>query len=193
MRIYVNIVVINIRPLKANAEFINVLRTSPKTEAINSAKKALSLAKGTIGTAEIREHLAINTYQLSSQPEVLQEPEVLTMYRFAVEEMEKQVGENSDSYLKIKQNILLAQLYGMLAIYGGSLDALRLSVEQYNKAVLVSGDGDFACLVNFLVEKKRLEMLLSPNHTKASVLLRRAVPNNIVFLERFRSRLEYTK
>lgn len=61
----------------------------------------------------------------------------------------------------------------------------------YDKAVLVTGDGDFACLVNFLKEKKQLEVLLSPNHKKASVLLRKAVPNNIVFLERFRSRLEY--
>jgi len=65
--------------------------------------------------------------------------------------------------------------------------------EQYDKAVLVSGDGDFACLVTFLVEKKRLEVVLSPSHKKASVLLRKAVPESIVFLERFRSRLEYHK
>lgn len=63
----------------------------------------------------------------------------------------------------------------------------------YDKAVLVTGDGDFACLVNFLNEKKWFEILLSPGHKKASVLLRRAVPNSIVFLERFRSRLEYDK
>jgi len=65
--------------------------------------------------------------------------------------------------------------------------------EQYDKAVLVSGDGDFACLVTFLVEKKRLEVVLSPSHKKASVLLRKAVSESIVFLERFRSRLEYHK
>ena len=63
----------------------------------------------------------------------------------------------------------------------------------YDEAVLVSGDGDFACLVTFLVEKKRLEVVLSPSHKKASVLLRKAVPESIVFLERFRSRLEYHK
>jgi uncharacterized LabA/DUF88 family protein len=65
--------------------------------------------------------------------------------------------------------------------------------EHYDKAVLVSGDGDFACLVNFLVEKKQLRVVLSPSHKKASVLLRRAAPNNIVFMERFRGRLEYHK
>ena len=63
----------------------------------------------------------------------------------------------------------------------------------YDKAVLITGDGDFACLVNFLQEKNRLRALLSPNHKKASVLLRKAVPNSIFFLERFRNKLEYRK
>lgn len=63
----------------------------------------------------------------------------------------------------------------------------------YDKAVIVSGDGDFACLVNFLKEKECLKVLLSPNHRKASVLLRKAVPNSIVFLERFQTKLEYKK
>lgn len=63
----------------------------------------------------------------------------------------------------------------------------------YDNAVIISGDGDFACLVNFLKEKKRLKVVLSPNHRKASVLLRKVVPNNIVFLDRFRNRLEYKK
>jgi uncharacterized LabA/DUF88 family protein len=61
----------------------------------------------------------------------------------------------------------------------------------YDQAVIVSGDGDFACLVNFLKEKKRLKVLLSPNSKKASVLLRRTVPESIVFLERFQDRLGY--
>lgn len=61
----------------------------------------------------------------------------------------------------------------------------------YDKAVVVSGDGDFTCLVNFLKEKESLKIVLSPNHRKASVLLRKAVPDSIVFLERFRSKIEF--
>ncbi len=61
----------------------------------------------------------------------------------------------------------------------------------YDKAIIVSGDGDFACLVTFLQEKYRFETLLCPNHKKASVLLRQAVSGNIYFIERFRERLEY--
>jgi len=63
----------------------------------------------------------------------------------------------------------------------------------FNKAVLVTGDGDFACLVNFLKDRKRFEIVLSPNSQKASILLKKAAPENIVFLERFKNRLEYTK
>jgi len=63
----------------------------------------------------------------------------------------------------------------------------------YEKAVIVSGDGDFACLVTFLQEKERFETLLCPNHKKASVLLRQAVSGNIFFVERFRDRLELRK
>ena len=61
----------------------------------------------------------------------------------------------------------------------------------YDRAILITGDGDFACLVNFLNDRQRLEIVLSPSHKKASVLLRKAVPNAIAFLERFKERLEY--
>lgn len=65
--------------------------------------------------------------------------------------------------------------------------------QHYEKAIIVTGDGDFACLINFLSQRNRLRAVLSPNHKKASVLLRKAAPNNILFLERFRNMLEYKK
>lgn len=63
--------------------------------------------------------------------------------------------------------------------------------KQYDKAILVTGDGDFTCLAKFLNERNKLKVVLSPNHKKASVLLRRAVPDKLLFLERFRDRFEY--
>ena len=63
----------------------------------------------------------------------------------------------------------------------------------YNNAIIVSGDGDFACLIKFLKEKKRFGVVISPNHKKASVLLRKVAPNNILFLDRFEERLKYKK
>ena len=65
--------------------------------------------------------------------------------------------------------------------------------QNYEKAVIITGDGDFTCLVNFLNERNRLKTTLSPNHKKASILLRKAVPDKILFLDRFKDRLEYRK
>ncbi len=63
----------------------------------------------------------------------------------------------------------------------------------YDSAVIVTGDGDFACLVKFLKEKAKFRVVLSPNYKKASVLLRKTAPDNIVFLDRFENRLKYDK
>lgn len=41
----------------------------------------------------------------------------------------------------------------------------------YHKAVIVTGDGDFYCLINHFVEKK-LEAVLIPNRLKFSALLK---------------------
>lgn len=59
----------------------------------------------------------------------------------------------------------------------GNCDAelvLQAMVEypNYDRAVIVTGDGDFHCLVNYLVEKAKLEALLIPNRLKYSALLK---------------------
>jgi uncharacterized LabA/DUF88 family protein len=61
--------------------------------------------------------------------------------------------------------------------------------QKFKQAVIVTGDGDFACLVSFLNAKQGLQVVLSPNHKKCSRLLTRAgVP--ITFLEEFRLMLQ---
>ena len=60
--------------------------------------------------------------------------------------------------------------------------------KRYEKAVIVSSDGDYACLVEFLKNRKAFEVLLSP-HDKSSFLLRKLdIP--IVYLSTQRSNLE---
>ena len=45
---------------------------------------------------------------------------------------------------------------------------------KYNKAVIVSSDGDYVPLVKFLMEKEKLEVILSPHETqRCSILLKR--------------------
>jgi uncharacterized LabA/DUF88 family protein len=44
----------------------------------------------------------------------------------------------------------------------------------FEKAILVSSDGDYASLVTFLIEKKKIQTVLSPYNTKkCSILLKR--------------------
>lgn len=61
----------------------------------------------------------------------------------------------------------------------------------YDRAVIVTSDGDFACLVRYLREQGKLERVLSPNRKGCSVLLKRAAREKIDFVEDARGKLEY--
>ncbi|MBI2103672.1 hypothetical protein HYT59_01565 [Candidatus Woesebacteria bacterium] len=50
---------------------------------------------------------------------------------------------------------------------------LIVGFPNYNKAIIVSGDGDFYCLVEYLIKKKKLKKLIVPDYYKYSALLRR--------------------
>ena len=45
---------------------------------------------------------------------------------------------------------------------------------EYDKAILITSDGDFASLVNYLEDKVKFKVVLSPNRKKTSFLLRKA-------------------
>jgi len=47
-----------------------------------------------------------------------------------------------------------------------------IELSQYHKAVIVTGDGDFYCLVKYLLEQRKLEAVLIPNRAKFSALLK---------------------
>lgn len=47
-----------------------------------------------------------------------------------------------------------------------------LDIDKYDKAVIVSGDGDFYCLIKHLISVDKLQALLVPNRYKYSALLK---------------------
>ncbi|MDO8513558.1 MAG: NYN domain-containing protein [bacterium] len=51
---------------------------------------------------------------------------------------------------------------------------------EYDKAIIVTGDGDFGCLVKYLISKNKLETVLAPNYEKSSWLLREAAQNKYI-------------
>ena len=81
----------------------------------------------------------------------------------------------------------------------GNCDAelvLQAMIEypNYSKAVVVTGDGDFYCLVKYLIESGKLEALLIPDKSKFSALLRfKIVRPYLRFMNNLRKKLDYKR
>ena len=78
----------------------------------------------------------------------------------------------------------------------GNVDAelvLHAMIEytHYDRALVVTGDGDLYCLVDYLRKTDKLLKLMIPNKESFSSLLRRLMPQ-IVFMNNLRKMLEYT-
>jgi len=113
-------------------------------------------------------------------------------------------------YLPENQNLYAnLQKYGYVLVFKpvmkdgggkpkGNVDAdlvLRTMVEycKYDKAVIVSSDGDFYSLVEHLYGKGKLKAVLSPNKEKCSILLRKKARERMFFMDTLRGKLEYIK
>lgn len=68
-----------------------------------------------------------------------------------------------------------------------------IELPSYSKAVLVTGDGDFHCLVKYLIEQEKLEKLLVPNKDKYFALLKRFDSQFLAFVSDLRHKMEYKK
>ena len=99
--------------------------------------------------------------------------------------------ENKDLYLRL-------QKFGYILVYKpvipngdggakGNVDAdlvlqAMLDFNNYNKAVIVSSDGDFYSLVKHLYSENKLEIVISPYKDTCSVLLKKSAKEKIVFI-----------
>lgn len=75
----------------------------------------------------------------------------------------------------------------------GNVDAelvLHTMIEfsHYDKAIIVSGDGDFHCLVEYLNKKRKLSKIIVPNKKYSSLL--RKFRSYIVHVEDFRNKVK---
>ncbi len=110
------------------------------------------------------------------------------------------IHENQDLYLSLQKAGYVLVFKPVMKLPSGkpkgNVDAelvlqAMIDYESYEKAVVVTGDGDFHCLINYLREQGKLELVLSPNRKGCSALLKRAAQGRIRFLEDLRSKLEY--
>lgn len=79
----------------------------------------------------------------------------------------------------------------------GNVDAelvlhTMIEYENYDKALIVTGDGDFYCLIKHLSKNDKLLKLMIPNKDKFSSLYRK-LREHIVFMNNLRNKLELIK
>lgn len=111
-------------------------------------------------------------------------------------------NENLYSYLSdIGYNLVFKQTVqykqGGKITYKGNVDAelvLYAAAKvygQYDRAVIVSGDGDFRCLAEYLIEYAKLHKIICPTHHYSSLL--REYADHIDTVARARKSIEYKK
>ena len=69
------------------------------------------------------------------------------------------------------------------------LHSAAIQYPNYNKAVVVSGDGDFYCLYEYLTKKNKLFKIIIPNRHSESSLLKK-FHNYKIFLYREKQKLQ---
>lgn len=80
----------------------------------------------------------------------------------------------------------------------GNVDAelvlqAMIDYPEYERAVIVTGDGDFLCLIRYFIRKQKLEKLLVPNQKRYSALLKRVPLEYLAFISDLRQKLEYAR
>jgi uncharacterized LabA/DUF88 family protein len=80
----------------------------------------------------------------------------------------------------------------------GNCDAelvLQTMIEypNYEKAVIITGDGDFHCLVKYLIKEKKFKKLLVPDQNSYSALLKRFPSEFLSFVSDLKKKLSYKK
>lgn len=111
--------------------------------------------------------------------------------------------ENQDLYLSLQKSgfvlVFKETLKHKDGIIKGNCDAelvlqTMIDYEKYEKAVIASGDGDFACLVRHLKKQDKLEKVLVPNISKYSALLKKAAAEEYLdCMNNLKSKLSYKK
>ena len=78
----------------------------------------------------------------------------------------------------------------------GNVDAelvLHAMIEwnNFEEAIIVTGDGDFYCLIQHLLKHDKLRVVLVPNYNKYSAFLKRFAKKNIAFMNQLKEKLQY--
>ena len=111
------------------------------------------------------------------------------------------VYENQDLYTNLQKDGYILVFKPTLRLpdgrVKGNVDAelvlhTMIEYKNYDKALIVTGDGDFYCLVDYLMKNDKLLKLMIPNMNSFSSLFRKLMPH-IVFMNNLRGMLEHNR
>jgi len=69
------------------------------------------------------------------------------------------------------------------------LHACKIEYPHYDKAIVVTGDGDFFCLIEDLIKEDKLKSLFIPNEFRYSSLYKNVDYRYFIFMNRFKANL----
>lgn len=80
----------------------------------------------------------------------------------------------------------------------GNIDAdlvlqAMIDYPKYDKAIVVTSDGDFYSLAKYLYDNRKLKFVMSPYIKTCSALLKKSAKEKIVFMDNLREKLEYKR
>lgn len=112
------------------------------------------------------------------------------------------IKENHNLYIKLQKYGYICVFKPILELHNkikGNVDAelvlhTMIQFSNFNKAVIVSGDGDFYCLVEYLIQQSKFQKILIPNKNKYSGLLKKLSKseyNALDFITDQKHKLEY--
>ena len=110
------------------------------------------------------------------------------------------VPEMSDLYISLQSYGFVLVHKPVLKLKGGkvkgNVDAelvlqAMIDYDNYGRAVIVTSDGDFYCLVHYLQHMDKLETVLAPCKAGCSHLLKKAAGSRIAFMDNLEGKLEY--
>jgi hypothetical protein len=108
------------------------------------------------------------------------------------------IPQNQDLYTNLQKDGYILIFKPTLTLPGGNVkgnvDAelvlhAMIEYENCSKALIITGDGDFYCLVDYLSKHNKLLKLMIPNIDKFSSLYRK-IMTSVVFINNLRGKLE---
>ncbi|MEA2064854.1 MAG: NYN domain-containing protein [Patescibacteria group bacterium] len=70
---------------------------------------------------------------------------------------------------------------------------VMIDYKKFDKAVIITSDGDFYSLIKYLYKNKKLNFVISPYIKTCSILLKKTAKEKIIFMDNLRKKLEYKK